>query len=295
MSDITHKTFDAEVRAYGERSMCFCISTEGVDRDNDTIRASGWKLASYRKNPVVLWAHDHKQLPVARCTDVRVEGDKLVAVAEFPGREIYEFGATVFDLLKNGFLRATSVGFKPLKCVTNHQRGGTDYEEQELVEFSIVNVPSNPMALATRGADSAAFKSWLSGARPDEVVLDLDDVRRDDGIVLELLDPLPDRHARHHAPVVFEGDRGEARGGHPGDGARAAAERAGANHRARDHDSSGPRSRARRLAAGSTTTTDTRGERPCPISSVGAPRRTRRAFSGSIAASRSRCASSRRR
>ena len=93
--DIKTKTFDAEVRASGERSMRFVISTEGVDRDNDTIRASGWKLAGYRQNPVVLWAHDHKQLPVARCTDVHVEGDRLVAVAEFPTRDLYKFGATV--------------------------------------------------------------------------------------------------------------------------------------------------------------------------------------------------------
>ena len=62
------------------------------------------------------------------------------------------------------------------------------------------------MALATRAAtSSAAFKSWLSGERSDEVVLDV----VDDRVVLDILDPLPDRHARHHAPVVFDGDRGE--------------------------------------------------------------------------------------
>jgi HK97 family phage prohead protease len=217
--DLTRKTFDAEVKAVGDRTMRFVISTSEADRDNDTIAPRGWKLGNYRKNPVVLWAHDVRQLPVARCVDVRVEDEKLVAMAEFPAREIFEFGATVFDLLKGGFLRATSVGFKPLKFVRNAERNGMDFLEQELVEFSICNVPSNPNTLALRGFDDARFKAWLGAAgtpenppAADRIVLEL---RADDDlIVIELADPLPDPAARHHqfhAGELIEVDRAELR------------------------------------------------------------------------------------
>ena len=43
------------------RDVRFTISTEVVDRDRDIIQTKGWDLASFEKNPVVLWAHDHRQ------------------------------------------------------------------------------------------------------------------------------------------------------------------------------------------------------------------------------------------
>ena len=197
---VQRKTFDAELKALGGRAIRFVISTGEPDRDRDTIKPSGWKLTNYRKNPVVLWAHDARALPVARCTDVRVEDDKLVAVAEFPTSEVFEFGATVYELLKGGFLRATSVGFRPLKHARNGETGGTDFIEQELLEFSIVSVPANPSTLALRGAEDVTFQKWLRGDGPSAaddrvVVLEL----ADDEIVLDLIDvPPANPLARHH-------------------------------------------------------------------------------------------------
>ena len=38
--------------------MRFVASDESVDRYGDIIRASGWQLDNFRKNPVLLFAHD---------------------------------------------------------------------------------------------------------------------------------------------------------------------------------------------------------------------------------------------
>jgi hypothetical protein len=61
-------------------------------------------------------------------------------------------------MVKRGFLRATSVGFRPKrdKYSWNEERGGIDFEEQELLEFSVVPVPSNPEALLSASKDFAA-------------------------------------------------------------------------------------------------------------------------------------------
>lgn len=163
MSDKVTKIVDGEVDAVGQRRMRFILSTNAVDRDNDVIDQNGWKLDAYRKNPTVLWAHDYSALPVARCVDIRVDGNRLVAEAEFPPPEVYPFGAQVHALLEGKYLGATSVGFRALKAIQNRERDGVDYVEQELLEWSIVPVPAHPEALALRGAGGAAFKAWLHG------------------------------------------------------------------------------------------------------------------------------------
>lgn len=130
----------------------FTISTEAIDRDNDTINPLGWKLKEFKKNPVVLWAHDARQPPVGRAPKTFIDREKktLRSVAQFPSADLYEFGNMVGRLFKHKFMRAVSVGFYPLEFKRNEERGGfapTDFIKQNLLEYSAVPVPSNPEAL----------------------------------------------------------------------------------------------------------------------------------------------------
>lgn len=142
-----------------KRALRFTISTAAVDREADTIAITGWDLANYRKNPVVLWGHDQWRLPIGRGFDLTVEDGALKASVEFVPEDLPEGGAfaeSVYRLARGGFIAATSVGFRPLKWsyTADKDRGaddwfpGIDFEEQELVEFSIVTVPANAEALA---------------------------------------------------------------------------------------------------------------------------------------------------
>lgn len=143
------------------RRMRFVISTADVDRDNDVVNPNGWELQNYLNNPVVLWAHSHRDLPIGKTISLSIEGNSLVAEAEFA---THPFAETVFQLLKGGFLRAVSVGFKALKYVVNEQRGGIDFERQELLEFSVCPVPANPMALVSAsasGIDLEPMHDWV--------------------------------------------------------------------------------------------------------------------------------------
>jgi HK97 family phage prohead protease len=140
------------------RTLRFTISTDTVDREQDRIALAGWDLKNFRDNPVVLWGHDSSRLPIGRAFDVRIEDRALKASVEFIPADTPEggpFAESVYRLARQGFLGATSVGFRPVKWdYTNDQsRGaddwfpGIDFEEQELVELSIVTVPANPEAL----------------------------------------------------------------------------------------------------------------------------------------------------
>lgn len=149
------------------RQIRFIISNGSVDRDNDTIDPAGWDLGPYRSNPVVLWAHDHKCLPVAKAIYVGMDGGNLVAVAEFA---THEFAETVYQLYRGGFMRATSVGFRALDYVINEERRGIDFKRQELLEFSAVPVPANAQALmaASKAAvDLEPLRKWMQGLIQD--------------------------------------------------------------------------------------------------------------------------------
>lgn len=151
-SPVLRRDFHTEVKAVAEdeRSLDFVISTAAVDRYGDTVAVDGWKVAAFRKNPVVLWMHDNTMLPVGKASNVRVEDGALKARVTFTEAGLIKYNDIVLQLLKTGFLSATSVGFIPLKYSfvdDPARRFGIDFLEQELLEFSIVTVPANAEAL----------------------------------------------------------------------------------------------------------------------------------------------------
>lgn len=150
------KEFTTVTRAVGEREIEFIASTSSVDREGDTIAVDGWDLTAFRRNPVILWAHDYRALPIGRATRVAVENGKLITRVQFATAAEYPFADTVLQLVKGGYLNAVSVGFLPTRWAYNEQRGGVDFLEQELLEVSVVPVPANAEALV-------AARSLLGG------------------------------------------------------------------------------------------------------------------------------------
>lgn len=138
------------------RKFRFTISTASVDRDGDTINPKGFDLKSFKKNPVVLFGHDSSRPPVGRASDIKVEDGSVKATVEFMDNDIDTSGFSdmIFRMIRGGFLKATSVGFLPkdfdISEDPDRNSGffpGIDFNKQELLEFSIVPVPSNPEAL----------------------------------------------------------------------------------------------------------------------------------------------------
>lgn len=149
----------------------FTISTATPDRERDVVAVDGWKLKHYRANPVVLWAHDYRTPPVGQAVELpKVRDGKLVSGVRFDS-DVHDLARVVEQLVERGSLRATSVGFAPLKHQLNDERRGYDFLEQELLEWSIVPVPANPEALAeakAAGVDLAPVRLWAVRALEDE-------------------------------------------------------------------------------------------------------------------------------
>src|ERR1700756_2304076 len=97
----------------GDRRARFVASDETVDRYGDIIRANGWQLENFRKNPVLLFGHQQSQLPVGIVDPIAVEGTRLIAHAKFLPEGTTAFADSVWALVDIGALRAVSVGFLP--------------------------------------------------------------------------------------------------------------------------------------------------------------------------------------
>lgn len=144
-----YKYYVAEIKNPEDtkQDVSFIISTGSVDRDRDTLNVGGWNLKNFKKNPVVLWSHDYELPPIGRAKNTKVEEEALVSTVKFVPKETYPFAGMIEEMVRGNFINATSVGFQPEEVVFNEKRGGFDFVKQELLEYSIVPVPSNPEAL----------------------------------------------------------------------------------------------------------------------------------------------------
>ena len=133
----------------------FIASTENMARDGMTIRADAWQLDNYRKNPVVLWAHDYTSPPIGRA-DVTQEEGALVASVTFDQGD--ELAKSIERKYREGFLHSVSVGWE------TKQNKGTTITRAELLDVSAVPVPGDPDALIQRQWDSVRQSGLRVGA-----------------------------------------------------------------------------------------------------------------------------------
>src|SRR5207302_452595 len=90
----------------------FTISTAGMKRDKAILELGGIKYDSYLKNPVVMFAHNYGKLPIGRTTELKLTPQRWTAKVKYaPTPEALQ----VKQLVEEGFLRAASVAWIPLK------------------------------------------------------------------------------------------------------------------------------------------------------------------------------------
>ena len=154
-----HKCYKAEVQDLdaGERTLVAVISTAAIDRDMEVLLPKGAQLENFEANPVVLWAHRSDQPPIGKAEWIKKTAKAVRAKVRFASTD---FAGEIFQLFKEGILKAFSVGFDPWgaehrepdeKDLRAHPEWAgvrRVYSKWELLEFSAVPVPSNPEALA---------------------------------------------------------------------------------------------------------------------------------------------------
>lgn len=143
----------------------FVMSDESVDRVGDVIRAKGWDLDDFQKNPVALWGHDHAK-PIGVWENVAVIGKKLVGNLRLAKKGTSPEIDTIRSLVEQRILKSVSVGFQPLEAVPLKNKNGYEYLSQKLHECSLVSVPANANALAIAKSFGADPVKVFGGVKP---------------------------------------------------------------------------------------------------------------------------------
>lgn len=134
--------------AVASDGMSYTLSDETPDRLDDIIKADGWDLAHFKRNPIALFNH-RSDFPIGKWRNLRIEGNALRGDLELARAGTSERIDEIRKLVEADILRAVSVGFRPKDA---EPRGGDSfgyvYTKCELLETSLVSVPANPNALA---------------------------------------------------------------------------------------------------------------------------------------------------
>ncbi len=153
-----------ELEVDGKKEKLFVASDSTEDRQGEVISIDGWQLDNFKKNPVLLWGHDQNRPSVGVAEKIgykTIDGRKsLVFEPKFHKKD--EFSRLVAELVDEGWIKMTSVGFMPLEMTDN------TFTKQELLEISFVNVPANPNAIGlamSKGFSAESIKKAMPEAK----------------------------------------------------------------------------------------------------------------------------------
>lgn len=156
------------------RTVDFIASTDAVDTYDEIVDQGTWELDIYRANPVVLFAHKSRELPIGKSVDVAVRNGRLECRIQFATEDMNPEAEKVWKLIKGQFLRAVSVGFIP-RDVKWEKRDGKDVfvlYGNSLREISVTPVPANHEALAKMRARALAGRPANEAPRAQENDMD---------------------------------------------------------------------------------------------------------------------------
>jgi len=149
------------------RIIPFVNSTSTKDRHGTILNQDGWDLAAYRSNPVVGYQHNlsggmctepNPDFIIGKDINPQVEGPagnrSLTGAVQFEPADINPLAEKIFRKVLFGSLSRSSVGFIEVGQGNygegEEAEGRTNetyfFQGQQLLEWSIVNIPSNPDA-----------------------------------------------------------------------------------------------------------------------------------------------------
>ena len=183
-------------RANKDGTITVIASTEDLDRYNS--RFTGWRLAPYRRNPIILYQHRSSSWyedahSVGAGKRVYLDDkSRLLGDLKFDEGEENKTGKLLGRQYREGFMFAVSIrararrrtwmGDLPKEHKFYNPKGGICYEDNELIEISSVLIPGNSRAVMKRSLDglSDQLPDWLKRLAPNG---NLDHLVRSLGVV----------------------------------------------------------------------------------------------------------------
>ena len=129
----------------------FVLHDESVNSYGFRMLTAGAVLEEFKKNPVMLYNHDDREMPIGRWDNIRIEDNRILADAHFD--ELDPRGKEIARKVEAGYINACSIGAWVLESDSDASLY-IDGQDSPTVtrwvvrEASICNIPSNHNALA---------------------------------------------------------------------------------------------------------------------------------------------------
>src|SRR3954468_6697856 len=123
MMGFVRRTICPEVKVLdGKKGIAeYVASDEVLDHDREIVVAKGWRFDLFKHNAPFVDNHDYSSVEklLGGVIAFEVKGDKLVETVQWaidvPTNRLAKLG---WDMTEAGFLKAVSVGMKPVKVLT---------------------------------------------------------------------------------------------------------------------------------------------------------------------------------
>lgn len=148
----------------------FIASDESLDCHREIVRVNGWRFDMFQRNAPFVDSHDYSTIKnlLGQVIDWRVEKGQLIETVQY-SREPGTLAEWAFKMVRDGFLKAVSVGFVPTSAVSKWDQDQKDFlatiadlgldaqtaakvqvifREQQQIELSQCVLGANPNALA---------------------------------------------------------------------------------------------------------------------------------------------------
>lgn len=159
---LERKQFNSQIALQEQEDRTFIakISSNSCDRDGDILSPNGCDTIEYETNPIVCWNHSYSTAPIGKVLALQKTNDAIyikVQMANTP------FATELWELVKGGFLRTTSIGFIAKNALLRGTAAFNKYVKDTglkiddavkrivtdfiMIESSLVPIPANKDAL----------------------------------------------------------------------------------------------------------------------------------------------------
>lgn len=150
------ESFDPE-----KRSAQFVMTDESVDSYGDEVKADGANLKRFKQNPIALRNHRYDAM-IGTWSKLIKENQSILGTVTLAEEKSSPIVDETFSFMRQGILRAASIGFMPTEIEMKRDKDGNALwefiiHEWELYECSVVSVPANANALAKSMAEGSTL------------------------------------------------------------------------------------------------------------------------------------------
>lgn len=157
------------------RTRSFICSTDALDSYGERVEQV-WDLKRFLANPVILFAHNSREMPIGKASSVGVVDGKLQCDITLFSEKVSERAEEVYQAWQEGGCKAVSVGFRSHSYRMEKEKDDEVLilSDNELMEVSVVPIPANPEALAKMRAKARADATEAASRGVENAMTDED-------------------------------------------------------------------------------------------------------------------------